>query len=332
MLERYSFIPVFTCLLGGVAWWTTQVGPTSSPDMIGESVEKISANKNVLRRDLVEFLDRVVSYQYYYHSVYGKFSKSLSRVGLKVPQSLLHIYDVRVTDATADKLLVSAVEEADDKISDLISINQDFRIQANFKIPPPRASYLSGQALKYMRLLKGAPPGQKLEEAGIFKGYFHFSANEDRKLITARGIRPPVLGIYLELNPNSGPSIASVESELALMNEDEGRKEDFLPGEVVTGQKASELSLEEEARLAQKIFLGEIGRYARDWSELSRIASFRFEGKEQSRDLESRFFKEVQNDSARVPASTSYLKSFSHPLKTKGGLVIEAVKVGEDLK
>jgi hypothetical protein len=41
-------------------------------------------------------------------------------------------------------------------------------------------------------------------------------------------------------------------------------------------------TLEEELYLAQKIFKGETGRYAKTWPELSRIASFAFEGKDLS--------------------------------------------------
>ncbi len=37
--------------------------------------------------------------------------------------------------------------------------------------------------------------------------------------------------------------------------------------------------MQEEAYLAQTIFLGEMGRYARDWGELERVANFKFQGK-----------------------------------------------------
>jgi hypothetical protein len=41
------------------------------------------------------------------------------------------------------------------------------------------------------------------------------------------------------------------------------------------------MSTVEEAYLAQHIFRAEVGRYAKDWAELSKIASFRFKDKEQ---------------------------------------------------
>jgi hypothetical protein len=52
---------------------------------------------------------------------------------------------------------------------------------------------------------------------------------------------------------------------------------------LMTGQKAGSgtRSTLEEAYLAQRIFKGEMGRYAKSWSELSKIATFRFEGKAQ---------------------------------------------------
>jgi len=89
------------------------------------------------------------------------------------------------------------------------------------------------------------------------------------------GIRPPVLGAQLELGAGSAvmPALASLSGVEATLAIEENR----------TGQKAQSgnvMHALEQAYLAQQIFRGEVGRYARSWGELSQIADFRFEGKD----------------------------------------------------
>jgi hypothetical protein len=170
-------------------------------------------------------------------------------------------------------------------------------------------------------MLKDTPPGQAYEEQGIFKGYFHYSVrpgSRDNKVAIAVGVRPPVVGMQLELNDKSHNQIdLDLENFLASDRMQSESTPDQLslgrlspvgihplnsadPSPVVplesgfdvgstvssesqTGQKVEEnRDIEQQTHLAQQIFKGEIGRYAKSWAELSQIAHFRSnENKEQ---------------------------------------------------
>jgi hypothetical protein len=274
---KYSFLPVFSCLLGALAWWSNYLGAAGVVNVPTEiHLTQDGTSSTQLRREIVEALDRVVAYQHYYHSVHGHFTKLINKIGFSVPPSVLENYEVRVSEATADRLIVTAFSEAHGKIVDLVTINQDFKVHANFQLPPPRSTYLKNQAIKYMRLAKNSPSGQILSEQGVYKEYFQYSIKDDSrrgKSIFAIGVRPPVVGVQLELNDSSsGNEPQYFDSALA---------EGYFEG-VQTGQQSggNVSHLQEETQLAQTIFLGEMGRYAKSWAELSKIANFRFDGNE----------------------------------------------------
>lgn len=298
MLEKYSFVPIFTCLIGGVAWWSAQVGPSAQNGFGSvQPGDKRNVTQVAHRRELVEFLDRLVSYERYYHSVYGHYTKTIQKTGLLIPRSISASYDIRVTDATESRVLITAAAVGpSDSLADLASINQDYNFQSNFRLPPPRPSYLKAHAFKQLRLLKEAPVGQSVEEQGVYRGYFKFSVRVEEddpsvpvkgsllRKVSARGVKPPVAGVFLELNNKSLTTTgADLELELSLLAEPEEL------ADVQTGQAADSLvaegNVEEEAKLAQRIFRGEIGRSAKSWSELSKIAHFNFEGKDKNGEL-----------------------------------------------
>jgi hypothetical protein len=81
-----------------------------------------------------------------------------------------------------------------------------------------------------------------------------------------------VVGVQLELGPG-----VSVPSRLDLGGEEWAALEEGRTGQKSHGNVMHAL---EQAYLAQQIFRGEVGRYAKSWGELSQIADFRFEGKD----------------------------------------------------
>jgi hypothetical protein len=264
MIQKYSFIPVVALLLSGLAWWSAQLEQQKS---LG--VSKQAQNQQVIRRqDLLETLDRVVAYERYYHSVYGHFTKLLNRIGYTPPDKVSDFYDIRVAEASLERLLVTAVSEENGRAFEIISVDQDYQVHANFEFPLPRADYLKTQAMKHLRALKSLPMIQGVPEPGVFKEYFQYSLNNDsngQKVVYALGVRAPVLGVRLDL-----PEAFQASQEIG--------EEKPPTGEMLSVNSSS---LEQEAYLAQKIYLGEMGRYAHTWSELSKIVHFRFEGKDQ---------------------------------------------------
>lgn len=277
MVRQYSFILILVCWITGLGWWANRVESASEPSTIAQLPETWRENEagatSDRRIEVIELLDRIVAYEHYYRSVYGHFTQILNRVGMSVPASVSSQYAVTVVEAAGDRLLVTAVSELGGKVADQISIDQDFRLRANFSLPPPRPDYLKALALKQLRQLRDAPEGRTPVETGVFRDYFRYDVRNDansRRVAFAVGVRPPVVGLQLELAPGAGGLLesSSIEATLAL---EENR----------TGQKSRgdiQHALE-QAYLAQQIFRGEMGRYARSWGELSQIADFRFEGR-----------------------------------------------------
>lgn len=320
MIHRYFFFVIFTLLLSVMGWWSNslqsrelgrapaqaqlgQNGPQSQG--LADSGSWLKENRPEQlqeRRELLEVLDRVVAYQHYYHSVYGHFTKLLNRIGFQIPGGVASTYEIRVAEASSDRLLVTALSEVDGKTMDLVSIDQNYRIHANFPLPAPRPEYLKANAMKHLRQLKEAPAGQVIEEQGVFSGYFKYELrrdSEDRRVAFAVGMRPPVQGVQLEAG--AGLSIASDESyameEIAGLSSVSGTGQRPV-GEMMAGT--------EQAYLAQRIFLGEVGRYARSWSELSRIAHFQFPERMVAQD--SQFAVPVP--SAAVPGTENDLEQY----------------------
>jgi hypothetical protein len=321
MLLKYSFIPVITCLLGALAWWSLQVGVYPlDPALIGPQSKVENPSLVSHRRELVETLDKVIAYEHYYHSVYGHFTKLVNKTGYTIPQSIMNIYDIRVAEASQDRILVTAISEVDGKVLDVASIDQDFQVHSNFRLPSPRSTYLKAHAKKHMRMIQTASEGHVLEEEGVYKGYFKYSVRGDSKngkTAFAVGVKPPVVGVQLEFNDSD-----SLEEELLALNGEESGTH--------LGQKGEGdvSSLDDQTYLAQKIFHGEMGRYAKTWTELSKIAHFKFEGKDQ---------KESASEGPKAGEQSSSnprgLASDEDPPAswgiTPGGLVIEAISPGK---
>lgn len=271
MLRPYSFFLIFGGILLGLGWGSKQVQEIHSANTLVEGSSHLlgvpSGSPQDSQRELVEVLDRIVVYQHYYHSVYGRFTKLLNKIGFIIPIRLSELYDIRIEKASADQLLIIAVSEGNGAKPDLISIDQDYQVHSNFTLPLPHPEFLKERAVKHLRLLRNVPKGQTVAEEGVFKGYFNYSIKTDsksEKVISALGIRSPVLGVRLELDSEPdlpwNPGYPTFSDSL-----------------LVGQHQSGIISHEGDATLAQKIFYGEMGRYAKTWSELSKISHFRFE-------------------------------------------------------
>ncbi len=287
MLRRFLFIPFVCAWIGGLALWSdqsssSQVPTTFSSATINPTSSKLSPT-DLSRQELVELLDRVVGYEQYFRSVYGHYTKFLTRVGISIPRTVQDHYEIRVVEATPDHLLVSAVSEQNGRTIDLVSIDQDYRLRSNFQFPLVRPEYLKVHAIKHLRAIRSAPQPDAVDEMGVFRGYFSYTSELDsrgHRTARAEGIRAPVLGVRLELGAgDSGPkSPNTVDAEAVLERMITQGYEETLPGSLPNSVAAQ--ATPEEVYLAQKIFKGELGRYARNWEELLMVADFQFEDKD----------------------------------------------------
>lgn len=162
------------------------------------------------RRELLEAMDQIVEGENYYHSVFGRFTPNLSDLEFALPEAIQGRYEVGVSESSETKLLVAAYSLKSDRLasgSDQVSLDQFYRLNANFPIPQPRSEYLRARAERHLKNLAGMPRGQIVTEPGVFRGYFRFDVNtdgEDRRNAVALGVKAPVLGFRLTLSSDNG--------------------------------------------------------------------------------------------------------------------------------
>jgi hypothetical protein len=325
MLKRYRFLLFFAVIFLGLSGWARHV-LTAVPIQSIQSKQTLSAEETERRRGLIEVLDRLVAYEHYYRAVYGHFTKLLGRVGYTIPKEIAELYEIRVEEATASRLVLTAVSEIHGRAGDFVAIDHQYRVQANFPIPEPRADFLKVQAMRHLRVLRELGQFTSFEEKGIFRDYFKFELlrnSQNLPVARATGQRAPVQGMELEFD--------GTDSDLDALKlaEDQGVK-DAAPR---TGEKRDRQVRDtlEEAYLAQQIFRGETGRYARSWNELSQIASFGFQARESLSDAQSPVpFGEsssvIDFESLSVSSSTREpAASAPEPPESAGALVIEPI-------
>ncbi len=264
MFRQYLFLPLIFALLAGLKWlsYAESMNPRSvTMAQVGAS----DPSRLGVRQDLMEDLDRIVSYEHYYHSLHGRFTLLLNRIGFPLSSSVIAEYDIRVSVATADFLLINAIAEKDGKMLELVSIDQDFRVHSSFPLPEPRRQFLVAQAMKRLRVLRSTPQGEVAAEPGIYQGYFQYSlktASDQDQHAYAIGLKPPVQGEKIELHTANDEEMA-----LAL--------ESILAGDASGDSEGASLDrFREQEYLAQRIFLGETGRFPRDREELGRVTRF----------------------------------------------------------
>lgn len=314
MLQRISFLFILSSLLAGLAFWSRHLEAVSAPQgevraQVHRQSEQTLQLQSSRRREVVEVLDRVVAFQHYYRSVYGHFTKLLNRIGYTIPPGVLSAYDIRVAEASSERLLITAISEIDGRAADVISIDQDFEVRSNISLPMPRPEYLRAQALKHLRTLREAPAGQGAEEQGVYRGFFRFEVrkdSQDRRIAFAVGVRPPVVGLQLEQGEGEGDSALPMDFAEVPVSE-----------APATGQRSvgNVMSSMEEELLAQRIFLGEVGRYARTWSELTKIAHFKGAGRDEQE-------PETAEETDRKPGSSAEISA--------QGLEIEPIPLSEN--
>ena len=289
MKQRLIFVTSLFVLTSALGWWAQSIQGvstsnsfalemTSDKDSLAQSSRGIQDAS--LRRDLLEVLDHLVAYELYYRSVYGRFTKILNRVGVTIPHSVAQAYEIHVMEASADHLLVTAFSEVEGRIVDQLSMNQNYDVHANFKLPLPRSDYLRSHATKHLRLLRETTAASGVEEQGVYKDYFRYevrSDSQDRRVAFAVGIRPPVVGMQLEYGPTQAADFANNEDpNLPLGLDLADLPEAGAVASLGQGAGSDVMTTGEEAQLAQKIYRGEVGRYAKTLSELSKIANFQF--------------------------------------------------------
>lgn len=186
-------------------------------------------------------------------------------------------YEVSVLEVHPNRFLLLATGV---KNSDRVTIDESFRLNANFVLPPPSRAYLVEEADRLLRL-----SAEGIEAAdGVFTRYWKLNPEEGSSLV-AVGLRAPVLGERRSLEPAC--EVASLFSAVgeqlrAQMGlpppanaaaEGEGRPSSLYK-ETLEAKDVNEWL--QAAQLAQMAHRQELGRYAKRWEDLDRVSSYRF--------------------------------------------------------
>lgn len=227
MYRHYPFFPVLICCIAGLSWWgrTTQsyLGQTEGGGW-GDTPFQVEAGQagaadsflrdelepelpapelDERRAELLGVLDRVVLQQHLYRAKSGHFTQILSRLSYTIPERVSQNYEIRISAVASDRFVLMALSERRGKVVDVVSVDQDYHVRANFTLPEPGRKYLQAQAELHLQRIQNAIHPEKLEEFGIFRGYFKYSVrsdSRDRKIAIAEGIRAPVLGLQVQLS------------------------------------------------------------------------------------------------------------------------------------
>jgi hypothetical protein len=295
MLGRSRSFPFFmVTVISGISLWahglqTSVPFPLASAE--GVELQTTQDPTRESRVSLLKILDRIASHEHYYHSVYGRYTRVLGQLGVEIPESVARIYEIEVQQANADRFLLTAFSEASGQAADLVTLDHLDRVRANFPIPEPDTDYLKAYAQKQLRNLLAERKHGRFRETGVFRGRFDYSIRHDssgHEVAVAVGVRAPVLGLEIEQEAGHGTKLPDFPDSLDAL------EREALAHTRTGQQRQSTDTLEalKEVYLAQKIFHGEVGRYADSWAELSKIAGFRFADQNQ-----------LRAEAARLPAS-----------------------------
>ena len=244
------------------------------------------------RQMLIETLDRLVRYQRYFHDIYGRYTRDLSRILLPNRlatgdlEQLRRSYEISVIEVQPKRFLILATGI---KNTDRITVDESHRLNANFSVPAPSRAYLLEEA---DRLLGLRAQGLETME-GFFSGYWEIGKGADDQSWFAVGLKNPVRGERRELQGEKAlANIFAVVSE-KLKNAMSPSGDGHAPASVNDDAVSSEIvhialfkealtpsdvqEWLEAARLAQHIHKRERGVFARRWEQLDLVSEYHFE-------------------------------------------------------
>ena len=252
--------------------------------VMGEEIRQ----KQELRQLLLESLDKLVRYEKYFREINGRYTRDLSNLSLPEKmasgnlEDLRRRYEISVLELHPNRFLLIASGVGN---SDRVTIDESFRLNANFILPPPSKAYLFEEADRLLRLKM---QGTK-EAEGIYARYWRVQSAEEQWY--AIGIKSPVLGEKHEIRQARLPAsiFNSVSKHLQTrMSSSSQTAKDEAANQKSAEKSALPLAFKEKlssndvndwlihARQAQHIFKRERGRYARKWEELDLVSNFRF--------------------------------------------------------
>lgn len=239
---------------------------------------------------LLELLDTYMRYEHYYKELHGRFTYDLRNLAvfhgfsssdLLYLEAVYEIYAVKLDDGSFSISAISknSYEKEKNKLVEKISLNEKFRVMANFPVPSPSKTYLIKEAY---RMLRQHSLGRKLV-GGVSTPYLSFHQQTlygDKHYWYADGLRGEIKGDRYAINGAS----SSLLGENALDTEEQfsdsfslALRADNMGHRKVSFSQEDFYAFLEEARFAQYSYEKETGRKANSWRELDLFFRFHFE-------------------------------------------------------
>ncbi len=226
MGRRYSFIVLLAALMGLLVRAPSGVFPdsaTRSSAQVGISTAAVSGEPESARGSLggintdrrqavVEFLDRAIHFHRYRKTMTGSYSTTLEVDGFEIPEEIRAVYGVEIVESASDLFRLRVTSRPETQLLEQVLIDQNYRVSANFPLPPPRLDYLRLQAQRHLQALQHAPSAQFPAEEGVYAGYFRYSAERipgrSARRVAAVGVRAPIEHARIEGDAHFGDEVA----------------------------------------------------------------------------------------------------------------------------
>lgn len=269
----------------------TAMNPPALNNSSGPAANAQSEESTRIRQLLLEALDHYVRFQHYHREVYGRFSRDLRSLGvpLTLPsgstEELRHFYEISVSEADSKRFLILA--NAQPGLSpelqlrgDRVTVDERYRLNANFTIPPLNKKYLIQTADRILDLkLRG-----RVAEMGIAAEYWRFEQKQelDRSRWVAVGRRGSAVGTLRQASFEREPerSVASIFQQVRRRLNQPVQNKTADKGEAENNRDLDIRSLNfllNDARFAQYIHYRERGVYTEQWGDLDQVAGFQIE-------------------------------------------------------
>lgn len=238
-----------------------------------------------IRQLLIESLDTYARYQQYHREVYGRFARDLRNLGVPENASggkldeLRRYYEISVMEANTKRFLILASAQPAVSVelglrADRVTIDERYRLNANFPLPPMNRKYLADAADRILGLkLRGRSP-----ELGLGGDFWTFEQHQDvdRQRWIAVGRRGAAVGTLRQASFENDTSrtLASIFTQVKKRIETRAVRKSAAP----TGPEfdvAAMNFLLSDARFAQHVHFREKGYYTDQWENLDLVTGFR---------------------------------------------------------
>ncbi len=281
IMRQYAAFLLIVLLFGAHALWSNlwlqdrTIDSVNSAELIlrsnanSESYEASAATKV----QLLEWLDRVIVYENAFYAAHGSYTRLLSKLEIQIPKAISHQFSIQIRSQSPEVLEVIAIsEDHRDRVKEMIRVDQDFQVRANFQLALPSQEYLRLVGLRYLRQRLQTPNSTR--RVSLFGELLDFNVNESGKKnlvlqISEKNTKKKALTLAID-RQDSAPLEFKLQNYLGLMAEIDLQSRQS-SSEVVDSSLSNDKINSQRIQFMKNLFLSEIGRVSLNDEELSQV-------------------------------------------------------------